>query len=369
MHVADDVLAVDVQHAAGRHAQRHVEDGAVLGRVDVLAREHRVTVRGDVGGVGQVHEEAHGLVGHPLLRVVEDEVGRLRRHAPRPLRVVGEEVAQMPLGDLVVVRRQRLPLGCRREVHARQSTARRVAGVSCGEESDDGRDGRGVLQEEAVAAVEHLEPGAGDGAGQELAVGRRGDPVEAAAAHQGRAGDGAQAVGRVVLGPGRQLVGEARLASPPASSSRMRSPDQPHHVGVGLLPGLVPPGVDQLPCARPTAPRGPGRPARAAGRRRRPPRRPRCRPGRAGAPARGAGWRPPGPPCRRTRSRGRGSRPTHGVEQGRRRRRRSRPWRRATAARCSGPGPAGRRPAPRSSRPAGRRSGGVAGAGHRRCPK
>ncbi len=59
----------------------------------------------------------------------------------------------------------------------------------------------GVLHEEAVAAVEQLEPGAGDGAGQELAVGRRGDPVEAAAADERRAGDGAQAVGRVVARP------------------------------------------------------------------------------------------------------------------------------------------------------------------------
>ena len=94
LHVADDVLAVHVQLAARRHAQRHVQDGAVLGRVDVLAREHGVAMRFDLGRVGHVHEETHGLVGHPLLRVVEDEVGRPRRHPARPLGVVGEELAR-----------------------------------------------------------------------------------------------------------------------------------------------------------------------------------------------------------------------------------------------------------------------------------
>ena len=126
LHVADDVLAVDVQLAAGRHAQRHVEDGAVLGRVDVLAGEHGVAMLLDLGGPGHVHEEAQRLVGRPLLGVVEDEVGRRRRHARRPLGVVREELAQVPRRDLLVVRRQRLPLGCRREVHGRQSTARRA---------------------------------------------------------------------------------------------------------------------------------------------------------------------------------------------------------------------------------------------------
>ena len=82
LHVADDVLAVDVELAAGWHAQRHVEDRAVLRRVDVVPGEHRVAMRVDVGGVGQIHQEAQRQVGRPLLGVVEDKVRRLRRHAP-----------------------------------------------------------------------------------------------------------------------------------------------------------------------------------------------------------------------------------------------------------------------------------------------
>jgi hypothetical protein len=123
LHVADDVLPVDMQHTARWHAQCHVEDRPVLRRVDVVAGEHRVAMRGDVGGVGQIHEEAKRQVGHPLLGVVEDQVRRPRRHASRSLGVLLEQVAQVPRRGLLVVRGQRLPLRCRREVHARQSTA------------------------------------------------------------------------------------------------------------------------------------------------------------------------------------------------------------------------------------------------------
>ena len=40
--VADDVAAVDDERAVARKTQGDVEGGAILGRVDVLAPEHRV---------------------------------------------------------------------------------------------------------------------------------------------------------------------------------------------------------------------------------------------------------------------------------------------------------------------------------------
>ncbi len=40
--VADDVTAVDDERAIAREAQGDVEGGAILGRIDVLAAEHRV---------------------------------------------------------------------------------------------------------------------------------------------------------------------------------------------------------------------------------------------------------------------------------------------------------------------------------------
>ena len=124
VHVGDDVLTVDHERRARGHPQRHVQDGAVLGRVDVLAGEHRIATLFHPGGACDRHEEAQRLVRDALLRVVQGEVGALRGEAHGPLGVRGEEVAQVPRRDLVEVRRQRLPLGCGRHVHGGQSTGR-----------------------------------------------------------------------------------------------------------------------------------------------------------------------------------------------------------------------------------------------------
>ena len=43
----DDVDAVDDERAPARHAQRDVEDRAVLGRVDPVAAEHRLGALGE----------------------------------------------------------------------------------------------------------------------------------------------------------------------------------------------------------------------------------------------------------------------------------------------------------------------------------
>ena len=124
MHVGHHVLAVDHELGAGGHPQRDVQHGAVLGRVDVLAGEHRVPMLFHPRGAGQRHEEAHGLVRDPLLGVVQREVGALRREARRPFGVLCEEVAEMPRRNLVEVRHQGLPFGCRGHVHVGKSTGR-----------------------------------------------------------------------------------------------------------------------------------------------------------------------------------------------------------------------------------------------------
>ncbi len=101
LHVADDVLPVDVQDrlpGGMRSATCSTARSSVV--LMCVAGEHGVAVLLRPRPPGQVHEEPQGLVGHPLLRVVEHEVGRSRRHARRPLGVVGEEVAQVPRRDL-----------------------------------------------------------------------------------------------------------------------------------------------------------------------------------------------------------------------------------------------------------------------------
>ena len=71
VHLGDDVDAVDLDVLALGRAQRDVQDGAVLGDVDLLAREHRVDPGTEPGPLGQGDEQADGLVGEAVLGVVE----------------------------------------------------------------------------------------------------------------------------------------------------------------------------------------------------------------------------------------------------------------------------------------------------------
>ena len=94
---------------SARHPQRHVADGAVLGDVDVLAGEHRVDPLAQAGRRGEVAQQRERLVGHPVLRVVERDPGRLGNEALASGRVGGEQVAKLDLRDLAVVALQRGP--------------------------------------------------------------------------------------------------------------------------------------------------------------------------------------------------------------------------------------------------------------------
>jgi hypothetical protein len=108
-HLSHHVSAVHHQVRPGRHAQRHVQHGPVLGDVDVLAAEHGVPALGHSRLLGQRHQQPHRLVGDPVLGVVQVEPGRLGGQPLAPARVAGEQVAQMLPGDVVVVPLERLP--------------------------------------------------------------------------------------------------------------------------------------------------------------------------------------------------------------------------------------------------------------------
>ena len=274
--------------------------------------------------------------------------------------------------DLVVVRCQRLPLGCRGEVHAEESTARRrvtPGPTSLARKASIAGMAAGSCMKKPWPPSKSASSGAGDVRGQELAVGRRRDPVVAAAAHEGGTADLLQAGGRVVVAPclelrqrpfvpGRRRARRAatpRRSSPPSRgcpTARPR-PNGCRAAGMRCCQRYLRIQADELV----QRVRGPARPAgRGAGQR------------RGAGPARGAGWPALGPPCRRRRHRARGSRPSRPRRAGRRRRRRSRPSCRAR------PGPR-TRPRPRWSycqelegrRTGARRSAAASGAGRPRA--
>ena len=95
MDVGDDVLAVHGQGVSGRAAQGRVEDGAVLGDVDVLAGVHGVTVARDVYLLGELDQGVADIVGQQVLGQIDVEVPQLVGEALGALRVVGEPGAQV----------------------------------------------------------------------------------------------------------------------------------------------------------------------------------------------------------------------------------------------------------------------------------
>ena len=110
--VGDDVLAVDDQPLARGRAQGRVQDRPILGRVDALAREHRRPPLLDaVRPRATVQQELDRVGGRPMLRVVEEDARALGHHPARPVRVRGEQVAQVDVPQHRVVEREGLPLG------------------------------------------------------------------------------------------------------------------------------------------------------------------------------------------------------------------------------------------------------------------
>ena len=69
VHVGDDVLAVNDELAllACRTAKRGVQDGTVLGGVDVLAGEHGVAALLELHLAGKIAQQLDGLIGHQVL--------------------------------------------------------------------------------------------------------------------------------------------------------------------------------------------------------------------------------------------------------------------------------------------------------------
>ena len=74
-----DVFAVNQDRLPLRRAQRYVQDGPLLGHVDLLAREHRIDPRAQPGLFGELQQQIQRFVGDAVLRVVEIDSRR-----PRP---------------------------------------------------------------------------------------------------------------------------------------------------------------------------------------------------------------------------------------------------------------------------------------------
>ena len=103
MYVSNYILAVDRQGRITRQSQRGVQNRSVLGSIDVLAGEHRVPAGFQVRRAGQVDQQCQGLAVHPVLAVVDIEVADRKGQFAPAVGIVGEELPQVLVCDLVVV--------------------------------------------------------------------------------------------------------------------------------------------------------------------------------------------------------------------------------------------------------------------------
>ena len=99
-----------IERLAARHAQGDVQDGSVLGHVELLAGEHRFDAIGKARALGEGREELQGFSGRAVLRVIEVQVGGLERHGVATRGIAGEEFAQILPADLDGMREQGRPL-------------------------------------------------------------------------------------------------------------------------------------------------------------------------------------------------------------------------------------------------------------------
>ena len=75
------------------------------------AGEHRVAALLEPGRAGQVDQQLQRLAGDPVLAVVDVEIADGQRQLGAALGVLGEQLAQVFLADLVVMSLQGLPGG------------------------------------------------------------------------------------------------------------------------------------------------------------------------------------------------------------------------------------------------------------------
>ena len=94
-----------------------MEDGAVLGDVDVRACPHGVDSFPQAGPLGDGDEKGDGVPGQAVLGVVEMEIGGVQGERPAAGRVLREEVPEVDVSQLAVVVQQGLPFRGRRDPH------------------------------------------------------------------------------------------------------------------------------------------------------------------------------------------------------------------------------------------------------------
>ena len=107
----NDILAVDDDRSALSAPERHVQHGALLCDVDLLAAEHGVYSAAHVALVRKLNEQLKRVVGDAVLRVIEEDAGGPGGHPLAARGVTREELTQVRAARFLGVGGERLPCG------------------------------------------------------------------------------------------------------------------------------------------------------------------------------------------------------------------------------------------------------------------
>ena len=80
-----------------------MQDGALLGDVDVVAAEHGVDAIAQTAIFDERDEQAQGLRGDAVLGVIEVQARSFGAHACAARGIFVEEISKVPLLDLLIV--------------------------------------------------------------------------------------------------------------------------------------------------------------------------------------------------------------------------------------------------------------------------
>src|SRR5215510_8324050 len=86
-----------------------MQDGAVFGDVDPASRKHRCNPPFEAGFLSELEQELERLIGNPILRVIEVNAHGRGSETFATTRVIREQLAQMQLLNLLIVRFEGFP--------------------------------------------------------------------------------------------------------------------------------------------------------------------------------------------------------------------------------------------------------------------
>ena len=104
-----DILAIHHDRSASRGAQGHMQHRPLFRDVDLLATEHRIDARAQADRLRQIDEEAEGLAGDAVFRIIEVDPRCLGGHLFAAPRIIREQLSQMQIADLVIMGLESLP--------------------------------------------------------------------------------------------------------------------------------------------------------------------------------------------------------------------------------------------------------------------